>query len=104
MDNFGDIKNGINVMANKKILLWIQDSTSLVIGIGAGILQLESLQGFYMFVGSYLGVAMLYTLWICQLQPHKYYQNPIQDIVFDSFFRELTGFVMAWTFSYALVG
>lgn len=104
MDSFADIKSDMNVAANKKRLLRLQDSTSLVIGLGAGLLQLESLNGFYMFIGSYTSIGILYVLWICQLQPSRYYQSPVQEIFLESFFRELMGFVMAWTFSYALVG
>lgn len=92
------------ITENKKALLWVQDSTTLVFGVGAGILQLESFNGFAMFVAGYLGVSLLYTIWICRVQPGKYYQSPINDILIESFIRELTGYVMAWTFSYALVG
>ncbi|CCE92677.1 Emc6p TDEL_0E04340 [Torulaspora delbrueckii] len=104
MDAYVDIKNDANVVANKKRLLRLQDSTSLTMGLAAGILQLESLKGFYMFVASFMSIGLLYVVWICQLKPSKYYQSPIQEIFMDSFFRELMGFVMAWTFSYALVG
>lgn len=104
MDAYVDIKNDANVVANKKRLLRLQDSTSLTMGLAAGILQLEFLKGFYMFVASFMSIGLLYVVWICQLRPSKYYQSPIQEIFMDSFFRELMGFVMAWTFSYALVG
>ncbi|QLL33533.1 hypothetical protein HG536_0E04440 [Torulaspora globosa] len=104
MDTFASIKSDVNVAANKKRLLLLQDSTSLVVGIAAGILQLESLNGFYMFIGSFLSIGALYIIWICQLKPHKYYQSPVQEVFFEPFFRELMGFVMAWTFSYALIG
>lgn len=104
METFTNIKNDSNVAANKKRLLRLQDSTSLVVGLAAGILQLESLNGFYMFIGSFFSIGALYIVWICQLKPHKYYQSPVQEIFFESFFRELMGFVMAWTFSYALIG
>ncbi|QLQ81094.1 hypothetical protein HG537_0E04490 [Torulaspora globosa] len=104
MDQFASIKSDVNVASNKKRLLLLQDKTSLVVGLAAGILQLESLNGFYMFIGSFMSIGALYILWICQLKPYKYYQNPIQEIFLEHFFRELMGFVMAWTFSYALIG
>ncbi|CAR26476.1 hypothetical protein ZYGR_0H02870 [Zygosaccharomyces rouxii] len=104
MSSIDEITSSDYVLGNKKSLLWVQDSTALVFGIGAGILQLESFKGFAMFVVGYLSVALLYIIWICRLQPAKYYQSPINDIFIESFVRELTGYVMAWTFSYALVG
>lgn len=104
MSSISEVISGEYVAENKRALLWVQDSTSLVLGVGAGILQLESLKGFTMFVAGYLSVALLYIMWICRLQPNKYYQSPINDIFMESFVRELTGYVMAWTFSYALVG
>ena len=104
MNTIDEVTSSEYVAANKKALLWVQDSTALAFGIGAGILQLESFKGFAMFVVGYLSVALLYIIWICRLQPAKYYQSPINDIFIESFVRELTGYVMAWTFSYALVG
>ncbi|EDO15777.1 hypothetical protein Kpol_478p13 [Vanderwaltozyma polyspora DSM 70294] len=93
-----------NVSSNKKTLLYLLDSTSLVFGIGAGILQLESIYGFLMFFCCYFVVSTIFIAYICKFKPSKYYVNPIQEIYFDSLFRELAGFVMAWTFSYAFVG
>lgn len=103
-DAYSKATSSLNIQANKKVLLYLQDSTSLVFGLGAGILQLESWDGFIAFLIGYMAVCVVYILWICQLKPQKFYESPIQDIIMDSFFRELTGFVMAWTFSYALVG
>ncbi|SCU85824.1 LADA_0D09978g1_1 [Lachancea dasiensis] len=101
---FADIKAQESIEFNKRTLLYVQDGTSLGFGCGAGILQLEGLQGFGFFAASYLVVALLYIAWFCKFQPNKYYQSPVQEIVIDSFFRELAGFVMAWTFVFALVG
>ncbi|GCF01632.1 hypothetical protein ZYGM_000233 [Zygosaccharomyces mellis] len=104
MNSINEVMSSEYVAGNKRVLLWVQDSTALAFGIGAGILQLESFNGFAMFIGGYLSVALLYIVWICRLQPAKYYQSPMNDIFVESFVRELTGYVMAWTFSYALVG
>ncbi|CCD24503.1 Emc6p NDAI_0D01890 [Naumovozyma dairenensis CBS 421] len=103
-DAFSKLNSMPNVMENKKTLLFLQDSTTLIFGLCSGILQLESMNGFYMFVLSYVFVCSLFLMWICHGKPAKYFMSPIQDIFLESFFRELMGFVMAWTFSYALVG
>ncbi|QLG70608.1 hypothetical protein HG535_0A05490 [Zygotorulaspora mrakii] len=102
--DYGELLDSENIIRNKKKLEKLQDSTSLVIGLGAGILQFESLQGFYMFIGSYILIGVLFSIWVCQCKPSQFFQSPVQEIFFQSFFRELTGFVMSWTFSYALIG
>ncbi|AGO09840.1 AaceriAAL151Cp [[Ashbya] aceris (nom. inval.)] len=98
-----DILSTRSVTFNKKRLLYVHDMTSLVFGCGAGILQLESLQGFIMFAACYLSISAIFVMWLCKFEPSKYFQSPVQDILLVSFFRELAGFVMAWTFTYALV-
>ncbi|CCC67241.1 hypothetical protein NCAS_0A06830 [Naumovozyma castellii] len=103
-DQFSRVRSTVNVGSNKKSLLFVQDSTMLIIGLGAGILQLESLNGFLMFAICYILVSIVFVLWLCEGKPGRFFENPIQDILMDSFFRELMGFIMAWTFSYALVG
>ncbi|SCU96721.1 LANO_0E14180g1_1 [Lachancea nothofagi CBS 11611] len=101
---FADIKAQESIQSNKKTLLYVQDGTSLAFGCGAGILQLEGFQGFGFFILSYFTVMALYVGWFCDFKPAKYYQAPTQEIIVDPFFRELAGFVMAWTFVYALIG
>ncbi|AAS50215.1 AAL151Cp [Eremothecium gossypii ATCC 10895] len=98
-----DILSSRSVSFNKKRLLYVHDITSLVFGCGAGILQLESLQGFIMFAVSYLSISAIFAMRLCKFEPSKYFQNPVQDIILTSLFRELAGFVMAWTFTYALL-
>ncbi len=101
---FTQINATANVVDNKKRLLFVQDSSALVLGLVAGFLQIESVHGFIWFLILYNLINVIYIVWICQLQPGKFYQSPLQDIFFESFFREITGFVMAWTFGYALIG
>lgn len=103
-ETFSNIKSSRSIEFNKKSLLYIQDVTSLVFGCGAGILQLESSKGFILFFLSYIAIALSYIGLFCQFKPGKYYQSPIQEIFVDSLFRELAGYVMTWTFVYALVG
>ncbi|SCV03496.1 LAMI_0H08614g1_1 [Lachancea mirantina] len=101
---FANVNSQESINFNRKRLLYIQDITSLVFGCGAGILQLENLEGFGAFFGSYLAISLVFVVWYCGLKPGKYYQSPIQEILVDSLFRELAGYVMAWTFVYALLG
>ncbi|CCH62489.1 hypothetical protein TBLA_0H02030 [Henningerozyma blattae CBS 6284] len=103
-DMFSQVKSSTNIQINKQRLLYVQDITTLLFGLGSGILQLESLQGFAMFFIGFCFINLLYIGILCKFQPVKYYVNPLQEIFMDNFVRELTGYVMSWTFSYAIVG
>ncbi|AMD22792.1 HHR023Cp [Eremothecium sinecaudum] len=103
-DGIHQLKSPRSITFNNKQLRYVQDMTTLAFGCGAGILQLESLEGFAMFFVSYIAVGFLFMIWLCQGEPSKYFSNPVQDVFFSSLVRELAGFIMAWTFVYALLG
>ncbi|GMM55516.1 Emc6 protein [Maudiozyma humilis] len=98
------VKSGTNIQDNKKRYERLMDKVCLVAGAVTGILQLESTSGFVAFLITYLLTAALYVLWICGATPGQYYESVISNILFDNFMRELMGFIMAWTFSFALIG
>ena len=98
------VKSGTNIQENKKRYETLLDKICLMAGVVTGILQLESTYGFLAFIITYLMSVILYTLWICGGKPGSFYENTISDLLFDNFTRELMGFIMAWTFSFALIG
>lgn len=100
---FSDIQSAESIKYNEKQLHYLRDLTSLVSGISVGVLGIESFQGFLVFLASFIIIGLLYIAWVCQFQPGNYYVSPIKSIFLDLFVRELSGFVMCWTFSYALV-
>lgn len=97
------LQNIDNVNYNKKLYLNMMDKISLISGTVTGILQYESLTGFCNFFIIYFGCIVIYILYICKRKPSRFYANVINDLIFEHLVRELLGFVMAWTFSYALV-
>lgn len=104
-DQFSEVaKSQMNIAINKQRYVTLQDKITLANGVATGILQLESLAGFSSFLIVYLLSLMIYAGWICKCKPGRYYENVTSDLLFDNFTRELFGFVMAWTFSYALIG
>lgn len=100
---FINLKSSRSAVYNGKTLQFIQDSIILVSGVVSGILQLESFYGFGMFLAVYCFVNLTFITWFCKLKPSSYFQSPIQEIWLNPFFREIAGFVMAWTFAFTLV-
>ncbi|KAK5779850.1 Emc6p PWA37_001791 [Arxiozyma heterogenica] len=98
------LQNMDNVNYNKKMYVNVMDKISLMSGTVTGILQYESLTGFRNFFIIYFGCIIIYILFICKGKPSRFYANVFNDLVFEHLVRELLGFVMAWTFSFALVG
>lgn len=98
------LQNMDNMNYNKKMYINLMDKIALISGTVTGILQYESLAGFRNFFIIYFGCIILYVLFICKGKPSRFYGNVINDLIFEQLVRELLGFVMAWTFSYALVG
>nr|CAI6644450.1 ASN_HP1_G0034380.mRNA.1.CDS.1 [Saccharomyces cerevisiae] len=78
---FTQINATANVVDNKKRLLFVQDSSALVLGLVAGFLQIESVHGFIWFLILYNLINVIYIVWICQLQPGKFYQNSCLHLI-----------------------
>lgn len=94
---------GPNVDANKRKLQHIHDIMSLVLGVSAGVLTLESLWGFGVYVlGLTLTNAVFY-IYVCQGQAGAFFHKPVQEVFVDGLLGNLAGFVMMWCLVYALV-
>ncbi|ODV72290.1 Emc6p CYBJADRAFT_168606 [Cyberlindnera jadinii NRRL Y-1542] len=97
------VKYAQSIQHNTKTLQYVHDFTSLIFGISAGILQLESLNGFLFLFISFALVSSLFTISHCQLQPSRYFESPLKSLYVDDLARYLTAFLMSWTLAYALV-
>ncbi|CCG23677.1 Emc6 protein [Candida orthopsilosis Co 90-125] len=93
----------LSISTNKQKLQYIQDVASLVLGVVAGIITLESLKGFLFFFGGLsLTNAAFYVL--CgQGNIHKFFQSPFQEIFVSGVVGNLPGYIMMWCLVYALV-
>lgn len=100
----GQLLDLANVQSNKKKFVTLMDKISLINGVMAGILQLESFTGFANFAIVYTATICLYVVWICQSKPTKYYVTVWNDLLFENMIRHLLNFIMSWTFAYAMVG
>ncbi|KAL6451761.1 EMC6 ER membrane protein complex subunit 6 [Candida maltosa Xu316] len=92
-----------SIEANKQKLQHVQDVASLALGVGSGILTLESLYGFaFYLIGITITNLLFYT--ICgENRPSKYFKNPIHEVFFSGIFGNVPGFIMMWCLVYALV-
>ncbi|KAI5965755.1 uncharacterized protein KGF55_001118 [Candida pseudojiufengensis] len=92
-----------NITINKQKLQHIHDVSSLVLGIVAGIMTLESIYGFLFFlIGNFVTNIVFYV--ICtQGNSHKFFRNPIQEIFIEGIPTDIAGYIMMWCLIYALV-
>lgn len=92
-----------NVVANKQKLQRVQDVMSLALGVSAGILGLESGYGFLFFVVGFSLSNVAFLLECCKGESALFFTSPFRLIFLDGFFGGLSGYVMMWCLTYALV-
>ncbi|ODV69162.1 hypothetical protein HYPBUDRAFT_105679 [Hyphopichia burtonii NRRL Y-1933] len=92
-----------SIESNKKKLQHIHDVMSLALGVGAGVLTLESLYGFLFYVvGLSISNAAFFVI-CCRSEPSRFFGSPLQDIFISSLVGNVAGYVMMWCMVYALV-
>ncbi|CAH6722385.1 ER membrane protein complex subunit 6 [[Candida] jaroonii] len=94
---------GPNVESNKKNLQYIHDVMCLSLGVGAGVLSLESLYGFLFYIVGMTLTNVGFIIVCCEGKPKEFYRNPLQQIFLDGLQGNIAGFVMMWCLVYALV-
>lgn len=92
-----------NILANKGKLLYVQDVMSLALGVGAGVLGLESLSGFVFYLICFTLCNFSFYFFCCEGQERLFFRNPIKEIFLDGIPISLAGFIMMWCLTYALV-
>ncbi|EFQ26376.1 hypothetical protein CGRA01v4_05501 [Colletotrichum graminicola] len=101
-----------SVMHNTKVLSNLQSLTASLFGVAAGILGLESYNGFlFYFLFSFLTVALFYIFRIAPestsaglpfLDTSRYFKGPL-DVWTSGLFGGLPGFILTWTLFYGIV-
>lgn len=92
-----------NIAVNKQKLQRVQDVMSLALGVSAGILNLESVYGFLFFLVAFSLSNLAFYLECCKGEADKYFESPSRQIFLDGLFPALSGYVMLWCLTYALV-
>lgn len=103
MGSADTIYNTANMEANKKKLQHVHDIMALALGVGAGVLTLESLYGFLFYaLGITLTNAAFYVV-CCQGKADEFFRSPLQEIFIDGIPSNIAGFTMMWCLVFALV-
>lgn len=84
-------------------MLHIRSITSLAIGIGAGILKLESYYGFLFYIVFSIFIGVLHHFVIAKGQPEQYFLSPFNDVWAGELVLGLSSFILMWTLFYDLV-
>lgn len=88
---------------NKQKLQHVHDIASLVLGVGSGVLTLESLYGFAFYLVGFTLTNVVFYVVCCEGQPKRFFTNPLQQVFLDGIFGNVSGFIMMWCLVYALV-
>lgn len=76
---------------------------SLALGVGAGVLGLESLSGFLFFLVTFSMSNLSFFFLCCEGKPEDFFNNPMREIFVDGITSSVAGYVMMWCLTYALV-
>lgn len=94
---------GPNVEVNKKKLQYVHDMMCLWLGVGAGILSLESVHGFMFYILGMTIVNLGFIVVCCESHPYRFFRDPLKQIFVDGLQGNIAGYIMMWCLVYALV-
>lgn len=94
---------GPSVELNKKKLQYVHDVMCLWLGVGAGILSLESLYGFIFYLAGMTVTNVGFILVCCEGKPKQFFRQPIKQVFVDGIQGNIAGYIMMWCLVYALV-
>ena len=87
---------------SEQVLTRTHAQTSLILGLGAGILALSAWQGFLFYLVGYAAVTLCLLVKTEDITGSKHWRSGF-DVWTQEVFNGLLSFVLAWTLSYALV-
>lgn len=92
-----------NTVINKQKLQYVQDVSTLALGIGAGILGLESLYGVLFFITGFSLCNYAFFVMCCRSQPSVFFKNSTREIFLDGVVPAAPGYIMMWCLVHALI-
>ena len=92
-----------SIEANKQKLQHVHDVASLALGVGSGILTLESMNGFIFYLIGITVTNLLFYIICGEEQAIKIFQESFARGVYKWGFSNIPGFIMMWCLVYALV-
>lgn len=103
MSNEEVIYYGGSLQANQKKLQHVYDVMSLTLGVGSGILMLETLQGFLFYLVGISITNVAFYIMCCEKSASRFFRSPFQEIFINGIVSNAAGYVMMWCLVYALV-
>ena len=103
MSSIEKLYSQANIDTNVQKLQHVHDVTSLVLGVVAGIMTLESLYGFAVYIIGILITNLAFYIICGEKQANKFFKKPIQEIFVNGLLNNTPGFIMLWCLVYALV-
>lgn len=92
-----------HVEFNKQQLQKQQDVMCLALGLGAGVLGLESLAGVGFYLVGFSLANLSFYLLCCEGKPEFFFLSPLKNIFLDPIPSGIAGYVMMWCLTFALM-
>lgn len=92
-----------SIEANKKKLQHVHDIMALALGVGAGVLTLESVYGFLFYIIGFTLTNLVFYQICCQGRVKEFFRKPLHEVFIDGIASNVAGFLMMWCLVFALV-
>lgn len=92
-----------SIEANKKKLQHVHDIMALALGVGAGVLTLESVYGFLFYIIGFTITNLTFYQICCEGKAIEFFRKPLHEIFVDGIASNVAGFLMMWCLVFALV-
>ena len=86
-----------------QVISQIRSLTASLFGVAAGVLGLESLQGFFFYFLGTIFISQLISSLLANGEPDRYFESRWNGLWGKDVFGGLSSFVLTWTLFYGLV-
>ena len=92
-----------NDLTNDQVVSQIRSLTASLFGVAAGVLGLESLQGFLFYFLGTIFISQMISSVLAHGEPDRYFEGKWSGLWGKDVFGGLSSFVLTWTLFYGLV-